>query len=91
MESNPRDLLSPEELLREKFRQAVAVCSHVARCKILNCSHRQPHPTLTCPIMGRPRRNLLFTPMDDECPLNLTDLGCLPLETLVVVHEEQSL
>ena len=73
-----------KEILRD-----VAVCSHVASCKILNCPHRLPHSSLTCPIMGTPRRN--FSPLD-ECPLNPADgLRCLKLDTLAVVYEEHSL
>jgi hypothetical protein len=82
------DLQKYESVLEDILRD-VAVCSHVARCKILNCPHRLPHSSLTCPIMGTPSRN--FSPLD-ECPLNPADgLRCLPLKALVVVHEEKSL
>jgi hypothetical protein len=78
--------LAVKEILRDRV-----VCSHVAGCKILNCPHRRPHSPLTCPIIGTPRRSLLISPLDDECPLNLDDLRCLHLDTLVVVHGEKEI
>jgi hypothetical protein len=81
--------LQKYELVLEDILRDVAVCSHVANCKILNCPHRLPHSSLTCPIMGTPRR--IFSRLD-ECPLNPADgLRCLKLDTLAVVYEEHSL
>ena len=81
MEAEVKNIKQYEQALRD-IQNLLCVCSHVAKCDILNCPHRRLHAPFACPIMGaHPSGMCVINPRDK--------LTCVLLDMQVVVYAEQ--